>query len=233
MEKFNVVEYWQKVDDTIDKFPGANIAYYDSVEYNDVSDKVERGSKQIVYVKSDALAHQMEELLLRIPSRRTLKIKIVHIGSDEVVLSKTRAAHARRLNAQNVIDMISRQMEQAKGLGLAGKRIFNELKRSKADMKNFAEKNGNDARCIIRTKCGYAYRVQYFDATEEKRKQVNLGDVLIVVLAEDIDGVRVVTAPRRAVRSDKIALMDDVIITRIDKYTGIYDADAVDNQAHK
>ena len=66
MEKFNVVEYWQKVDDTIDKFPGANIAYYDSVEYNDVSDKVERGSKQIVYVKSDALAHQMKELLLRV-----------------------------------------------------------------------------------------------------------------------------------------------------------------------
>ena len=232
MKKFNVEEYWSKVDDTIDKFTDANIAYYDSVEYNSVSNKVARGSKQIVYVKSDALAHQMKKLLLSIPSRRALKIKIVHVGSDEVILSKTRAAHARRLNAQKVIDAIDRQMEQAKGLGLVGKRIFDELKRSKADMQDFAEKNGNDALCIIRTKCGYAYRVQYFDVTEEKRKQVNLGDVLIVVLAEDIDGLKVVPAPRRAVRSDKITLMDDVVITRIDKYTSIYDADAVEKKSH-
>ena len=125
MKKFNVEEYWSKVDDTIDKFTDANIAYYDSVEYNSVSNKVARGSKQIVYVKSDALAHQMEELLLRIPSRRTLKIKIVHIGSDEVVLSKTRAAHARRLNAQNDIDMI-----QTAGCGIAMLNAVDALKQA-------------------------------------------------------------------------------------------------------
>ena len=232
MEDFNIEKYWQQVDDAIDGFPNANVAHYEPIEY-DAYGQLARGSKQIVYVDSKESAEKLKELLLQIPNRRALKVKIATVGDDVVVLSKTPAAHSRRLTAEQVLKLIAKDIKNADNLGTLGKKLIKSLKSLRKVMQDFANKNGANAPCIVRSRSGYAHRVQYFDGLLGKRKQINIGDVLIFVLLDGVGGVTVSTPPRRSVRTDRIAMLDDVEIVRWGRSTSIYDAKKVDEQAYQ
>ncbi|WP_028130288.1 hypothetical protein [Selenomonas sp. AE3005] len=232
MEDFNIEKYWQQVDDVIDGFPNANVAHYEPIEY-DAYGQLARGSKQIVYVDSKESAEKLKELLLQIPNRRALKVKIATVGDGVVVLSKTPAAHSRRLTAEQVLKLIAKDIKNADNLGALGKKLIKSLKSLRKVMQDFANKNGANAPCIVRSRSGYAHRVQYFDGLLGKRKQINIGDVLIFVLLDGVGGVTVSTPPRRSVRTDRIAMLDDVEIVRWGRSTSIYDAKKVDEQAYQ
>lgn len=232
MEDFNIEKYWQQVDNAIDMFPDAHVAHYEPIEY-DAYGQLARGSKQIVYVDSEESAEKLKELLLQIPNRRALKVKIATVGDDVVVLSKTPAARSRRLTAEQVLKLIAKDIKNADNLGTLGKRLIKSLKSLRKVMQDFADKNGANAPCIVRSRCGSAHRVQYFDGLLGKRKQINIGDVLILVLLDGVGGVTVSTPPRRSVRTDRIAMLDDVEIVRWGRSTSIYDAKKVDEQAYQ
>ena len=232
MEDFNIEKYWQQVDNAIDMFPDAHVAHYEPLEY-DAYGQLARGSKQIVYVNSKEKAENLKEILSQIPNRRALKVKIATIGDDVVVLSKTPAARSRRLTTEKVLELIDGDIENADKLGALGQGLIKSLQIVKSIMQNFADTNGADAPCIVRSRCGSAHRVQYFDGLLGKRKQINIGDVLIFVLLDGVGGVTVSTPPRRSVRTDRIATMNDVEIVRWGRSTSIYDAKKVDEQAYQ
>ena len=232
MEDFNIEKYWQQVDNAIDMFPDAHVAHYEPIEY-DAYGQLARGSKQIVYVNSKEKAENLKEILSQIPNRRALKVKIATIGDDVVVLSKTPAARSRRLTTEKVLELIDGDIENADKLGALGQGLIKSLQIVKSIMQNFADTNGADAPCIVRSRCGSAHRVQYFDGLLGKRKQINIGDVLIFVLLDGVGGVTVSTPPRRSVRTDRIATMNDVEIVRWGRSTSIYDAKKVDEQAYQ
>ena len=231
MKNFNVIDYWQQVDNMIDAFPSAHVAHYEPMEYT-ASGLLARGSKQIVYVDSEDSAEKLKGMLMQIPHRRALKVKIVTVSDEGVVLSKTPAAHSRRLNAEQVLKLIDNEIQNADNLGVLGKRMIKSLQAIKSIMQDFADRNGADAPCIVRSRSGYAHRVQYFDGALGMRKQINLGDVLIFVLSNGVKGVSVSTPKRRSERTDRIMMMDDVEIVSWGRSISIYDAKKVDQQAY-
>ena len=190
---------WEAVDNAVDKSvksEDAELLFYEPVKLG-LEDRFLAGSKNIVSVGTPEaameLANSIREALdapdlhvrdAKTGERRPYKIKIKIIQAEALSLTISDAYRVGRISLKSCDEYIS-EMLQRKIMELGGGAVREKELQDALNIISRRRRERPDHIVVMRTNTGLAYRVTYYNNREHRRKQLSVGDVLIVVDTRD------------------------------------------------
>ena len=222
MGETSLYRMWHDVEDVIKDAVDCGRAeelYHDPIAVSETG-WISRGFKWIVRVPdaagASALARAIREEL-RDPGHMvngksrpySLRVKTIY-AAGRIKMSESDAWKTNRCGIQNAIAELQSILDDRDGQDEAVSKTIEALK----------DWQREHDEVIVRSSTGISYRLTYYDPIEEKRRQINLGDLVIVICDKP---VQLIGGDNRKRRSDMYDESKAICVLRVgDRKTCYY-----------
>lgn len=200
-----IVEVWENLKAYIDeecREYGKYVLFFEPYTQDKYEFSVKRGSKFIIGTTNKGAAEELKEGIAEFLEREEnlindqktqkkkpyrLNVKILDGAAQHIVLRRNSAHSTLTCSIDGVMDYLSDKVDEC------------ALLERQEDEKEFREALSRVAAYKIQTGdthvyltkfSGAAYKVNYFDCNEMVNKQINLGDILIIVGATELSEIK-------------------------------------------